>query len=204
MSSDLFEKWYRTLLTPRSFATTRQPSLWIRPRTKSSVASLTRACCHGSRRIESGVLTARTVLWKQAWPVLGVERNDDASFRLWPDRCSLPWHHLVDGVATPVDDPAVFLVEGDPQPLARVMPPSYAEPPTTLWPKRVGSARCGRGEIGLRAGFRCPCSEEHEGSSPSARTITARMFTQVNKHFHGCCEPSWAPREHILSTLWCE
>src|SRR6476620_2627580 len=36
MSSDRLEKWYRTLFTPRSLATTRQPSLWMRPRTKGS------------------------------------------------------------------------------------------------------------------------------------------------------------------------
>lgn len=32
----------------------------------------------------------------------------------------------------------------------------------------------GRGEIGIHAGFRCRCSEEREGSSPSARTLHRR------------------------------
>ena len=55
-----------------------------------------------------GVLPAGTVLWKEAWPVLGVERDDDASLRLWLDRCALPRHQCVDGVATLLDDPGVL------------------------------------------------------------------------------------------------
>ena len=38
------------------------------------------------------------------------------------------------------------------------------------WSDGTIAWQCGRGEIGNRAGFRCPCSKELEGSSPSART----------------------------------
>ena len=40
-----------------------------------------------------------------------------------------------------------------------------------LMRERVRSPRCGRGEIGERAGFRCQCSKERVGSSPTARTL---------------------------------
>lgn len=36
---------------------------------------------------------------------------------------------------------------------------------------RYDRQRCGRGGIGIRDGFRCHCSRELEGSSPSARTL---------------------------------
>jgi hypothetical protein len=38
------------------------------------------------------------------------------------------------------------------------------------WGDGTIAGHCGRGEIGNRAGFRCPCSKELEGSNPSART----------------------------------
>ena len=39
------------------------------------------------------------------------------------------------------------------------------------WRNGTIARQCGRGETGNRAGFRCPCSRELEGSSPSARTL---------------------------------
>ena len=57
------------------------------------------------------------------------------------------------------------------------------------WPTVVGKRlqivpelgrydRCarGRGGIGIHAGFRCRCSEEYEGSSPSARTLAVSTY----------------------------
>jgi hypothetical protein len=38
-------------------------------------------------------------------------------------------------------------------------------------------------KLGKHAGFRCPCSQELEGSSPSARTLTMEAFAQLNAIF---------------------
>ena|ERR1700758_3229748 len=45
----------------------------------------------------------------------------------------------------------------------------------------------GVAKLVIRAGFRCPCSKEHEGSSPSARTNAARAYGQVKIYFSVCC-----------------
>jgi hypothetical protein len=60
---------------------------------------------------------------------------------------------------------------------------------------------CGRGEIGNRAGFRCPCSKELEGSSPSARTHAAAVFSLVDGGFHVCQLTLGTLSGHMLGTL---
>ena len=59
----------------------------------------------------------------------------------------------------------------------------------------------GVAKLVIRAGFRCPCSKELEGSSPSARTDAMVVFTQVDGGFHVRRGPSWARGGHILGTL---
>jgi hypothetical protein len=56
--------------------------------------------------------------------------------------------------------------------------------------KRYAREVCGRGEIGNRAGFRCPCSKELEGSSPSARTDDWAVFALVKASFHAPTMPN--------------
>jgi hypothetical protein len=58
---------------------------------------------------------------------------------------------------------------------------------------------CGRGEIGNRAGFRCPCSKELEGSSPSARTDAVVVFTQLEM---GVFMFAAARLGHAVGTFW--
>jgi hypothetical protein len=69
------------------------------------------------------------------------------------------------------------------------------------WRNGTIARQCGRGETGNRAGFRCPCSRELEGSSPSARTDALAVFAQVDSGFHVRCDAPWARGGHILGTL---
>ena len=54
------------------------------------------------------------------------------------------------------------------------------------WSDGTIARHCGRGEIGNRAGFRCPCSKELEGSSPSARTDAVVAFALLDCAFCIC------------------
>jgi hypothetical protein len=66
------------------------------------------------------------------------------------------------------------------------------------WRNGTIARQCGRGETGNRAGFRCPCSRELEGSSPSARTDPVAVFAQVDSGFHVRA----TPLGHAVGTFW--
>ena len=60
---------------------------------------------------------------------------------------------------------------------------------------KIGTLRAWRN--GIRAGFRCRCSKEHEGSTPSARTPVLRVFTQVRGPFQGRGVGRWLVVAHV-------
>lgn len=54
---------------------------------------------------------------------------------------------------------------------------------------------------GIRAGFRCPCSKEREGSSPSARTLSVEALAQFRGYFEICSKPSICVCGHNFDLL---
>ena len=102
-------------VTPRSLATTRQPSLWIRPRTNSSVALSTSACCQGS-----SAMRRLCFLPGPCWGSRHGQCLEHSETSTHPpvlhDSRALAWHQHVDGFAAAVDDRRVLRVERDAQP----------------------------------------------------------------------------------------
>jgi hypothetical protein len=115
MSDDLFVKIYLGYSTPFMRFSDRHPSEWISPRSKQRACLSAITFCQGASSIRRK-LSSRSVLRKEARPMLPIRRDLDASHSLKDSHPSGPMDHA-DGTSGLLNHGWVTGIEHDSQPV---------------------------------------------------------------------------------------